>query len=206
MYDTYNDFKKINFPSNRLQVKSARNNKVFVAEPHSGIITVFDSEGTQIRSFGGITKANEDGRFTNGNNGYAISHLIIDSEQNIYVSDIGRNRIQKFNPEGEFITSFNCFSNMDRHTINLAIDNENYLYVTNLDTGVIKKFDKEGKFQCDIDAPACDDTHLFITIDIEEDYEEELRHEEESLSVSKFLDTIMKYFEPTLRLLHFNYK
>jgi len=78
---------------------------------------------------------------------YKPFDLTCDSTGNVYVSDSGNHRIQKFSPDGEFLTSFGRkgqgpgeFQIMG----GVAVDNEGQMYVTDRSTNRLKVLSPEG--------------------------------------------------------------
>jgi len=73
--------------------------------------------------------------------------LSLDSEGNIYVTDSGNHRIQKFSPDGEYLTSFGRkgqgpgeFQIMG----GIAVDNKGRMYVTDRSTSRLKVLSPQG--------------------------------------------------------------
>jgi DNA-binding beta-propeller fold protein YncE len=74
-------------------------NRVYVCDINRHQIFVIDKEsGESIQEIGGI--GTEDGKF------YKPTHVISDKEGNIYVNDFFNLRVQKFDPDGNFLKAF----------------------------------------------------------------------------------------------------
>jgi len=104
----------------------------------------FSSNGGFISEWGSM--GTEHGQFIRP------SHIVIDSEDNVYVADMQNYRLQKFSSDGEFITTWGKneikkyrFGNIS----GLAVDSFNYIYVLDKDargTDRVAKFSNDGEF------------------------------------------------------------
>jgi DNA-binding beta-propeller fold protein YncE len=75
--------------------------------------------------------------------------IAADSSDNIYVSDTGNNRIQKFNSDGDFILTFGSFGNGDGEfdsPSGVAVDSGDNIYVSDTGNNRIQKFDSDTDF------------------------------------------------------------
>jgi tripartite motif-containing protein 71 len=75
--------------------------------------------------------------------------LTVDSENNIYVTDIALNRIQKFTSEGDLISQWGGAGKGDGQfdtPWGIAIDNEDNVYVSDMFNDRIQKFTSDGEF------------------------------------------------------------
>ena len=74
--------------------------------------------------------------------------IAVDDERNIYVTDTGNSRIQKFTHEGQFLSSWgtNGIENGELQSpVGIAIY-ENNVYVVDEKQNIVQKFDNDGNF------------------------------------------------------------
>ncbi len=113
--------------------------KIYVCDLNKHQVIVIDKEsGDTIQELGGV--GTEDGTF------YKPTHVITDTEGNIYVNDLFNFRIQKFDPDGEFIKSFghagDTIGSFARPK-GLSVDREGHLYVVDAAFENVQIFDDE---------------------------------------------------------------
>lgn len=106
------------------------------------IITVYNyikPPYTFITTWGKFGKeGNSDGEF------YIPSSIVIDSDNNIYVSDYGNGSIQKFTPEGKFLTMWNKKFYKDSDVLGamtIALDSDKNIYIADYYNDCILKLD-----------------------------------------------------------------
>lgn len=76
----------------------------------------------------------------NGNGQFNdLDQIAIDSSGNVYVADYGNNRIQKFKPDGSFITKW-----VADGASGIAIDSSGNVYVSDYDNCIIRKYTLSG--------------------------------------------------------------
>lgn len=80
-------------------------------------IEKYNITGTLLTSFGGF--GTSDGKF---NNGTYMGRIVADSHGNIYVTDCGNHRVQKFDSNGNFLTSWSDDQISGRHMMCIAND------------------------------------------------------------------------------------
>jgi len=153
------------------------NDNVYVVDAGNFRIQKFSSEGEFLKTWGGfdedllelIIKFNNDSlsivelislsdqidRLTNDEgcpNNHCLfvpSSITIDNDDNIFVVDNLKCRINKFNAEGEFIQVFGKRGdNVGEFSIpmGMTVDKNNHLYVVDLEQHNVKKFTTEGQF------------------------------------------------------------
>lgn len=85
-------------------VAIAPNGKLYVADGYNDRVQVFNTDGTFSHKWGGPFAANIHGPF----NGWfaTLTGISLGPKGNVFVADFYNDRIQKFTPGGEFLTSF----------------------------------------------------------------------------------------------------
>ncbi len=99
--------------------------RVYVSDFNKHQITVFDKETGEItQNFGSLGQ--EEGEF------YRPAHISVDNKGNLYVTDSFNYRIQKFNPDGQFVKVIGRHGDAPgsfARPKGLSVDNEDHLYV-----------------------------------------------------------------------------
>jgi sugar lactone lactonase YvrE len=75
--------------------------------------------------------------------------IAIDSEGNVYITDLGNNRVQKFTHDGAFLAQWGSFGTEDgqfRQPHGIACDREGFVYVGDGINRRIQKFTRDGTF------------------------------------------------------------
>ncbi len=132
-------------------------NRVYVADAVNGNIQKFDSNGNFISKWGTIGSGM--GEF--GRHGLIDMRLAIDSQYNIYVSELGStpndgtpiHRVQKFTNTGTYLGQWGGIGTGNgtltlNSAADIAIDDDDYVYIVD-DNGtnpVVKKFDVDGNY------------------------------------------------------------
>jgi DNA-binding beta-propeller fold protein YncE len=137
---------------------------VYVTDEGNNHIQKFDSTGNFIIKWG--SKGSADGQsnpldklitgveklwgFTDEGNGKLdhSSGIAVDLSGNVYVADSGNNRIQKFDSNGHFITSWGKTGSENGNfsvPYGIAVDS-GYVYVADNSNNRIQKFDSNGHF------------------------------------------------------------
>lgn len=113
---------------------------IFYADVYRDQVVKYLPDGTLLGIFG--ERGSGNGQFIEP------SGIAIDSEGFIYVSDIGNQRIQKFNAEMEYITQWTgeVFSSGYFSPYTAAIDSEENLYVIDISNRCVQKFTSDGEF------------------------------------------------------------
>jgi DNA-binding beta-propeller fold protein YncE len=73
----------------------------------------------------------------------------VDSNGNVYVTDMKNHRIQKFDANGNFIMAWGSEGEADgqfKNHAGVAIDSDNNVYITDQNNGRIQKFTSGGQF------------------------------------------------------------
>ncbi|HFD13563.1 MAG TPA: 6-bladed beta-propeller [Crenotrichaceae bacterium] len=120
---------EFNYPTD---VALDANDNLYVADGFNDRIQVFSKTGI-LRKWGGPFAMNIFGPF----NGWfaTVTSISIDSSNNLFVADFYNHRIQKFNEDGSFLTSFGTQGEKDgqfQHTMAVATADDGTVYVTDL--------------------------------------------------------------------------
>ena len=118
----------------------ARGN-LYVVDAGSQKIKKFSPEGRPLFAFGtvGVPKGNDeaDGKWT------APSGVAVDSKGNIYVSDSGNSRIEKYDAQGKFLVKWGVQGAQDSQFSKpgvLAVDKQDRLYVADVGNNRVQRF------------------------------------------------------------------
>jgi len=116
-------------------------NRVYVCDIKDSEVEVLDREtGEVIQKIGG--PGSEEGRL------YKPTHLALDQEGNLYVTDSFNFRIQKFDPEGNFVKSFGFHGDTlggFARPKGIAVDREGHLYAVDVAFENVQIFDDASK-------------------------------------------------------------
>lgn len=119
---------------------------VYVTDVLQGI-EKFDSKGDYISNI--PLKAT-----LSGNNAPDAYGIALDNKGGIFVAGDNQARIQKFDPQGNFVSEFGSFGSgkgQFNHPGAIAIDPSRYILVADSDNNRIEKIDSSGKFISEID-------------------------------------------------------
>ncbi|MCA9342384.1 6-bladed beta-propeller, partial [Candidatus Saccharibacteria bacterium] len=144
----------------------------------------FNSQGALVDYWGNIETGSQDpeyyqqdGKFdTDSNN----QQIVIDSQNNIYVTDSYNSRIQKFNSNGEFLLkiggdgpgisalngSGDGNSQFNSYSLRIALDSSNNLYVLDGGNNRVQKFGSSGNYITQWGAEGYEDNQLSGAEDI----------------------------------------
>lgn len=75
--------------------------------------------------------------------------VAVDSRGFIYVVDQGNLRVQKFSPEGQYVSQWGSWG-MFMTPMGIAIDSHDYVYVSDISLSCVKKFTSDGVFKVNI--------------------------------------------------------
>jgi len=116
------------------------------------VITIYNQAGAVVTSFGGT--GSSDGKFQPLVN--IAESVAVDASYNIYVADVGNNRIQKFDSNGNFLTKWDSNGSQT-----VTVDESNNIYA--LGSG-FKKYTSSGVLLKAYNQPACGDTTKQIAV------------------------------------------
>ena len=118
------------------------NRMIYIADSNNHRIQVLNQDLTFHSQFGG--KGTERGKF------YLPWDLSFDSKGMVYVAE-GNCRVQKFTPEGRFVTAFgrkgNKASEISRPA-SITVDKNDIIHLTDLYNNRVSMFDTSGEFIC----------------------------------------------------------
>ncbi len=117
-----------------------RGEELFIADIEASVIKVVDAASGQLRrTIGG--PGTEDGKFGKP---LALTH---DAQGNLYVVDVLKCRVQKFNPKGEFLLGFGQVGARAGDFVrpkHMAVTADGTLYVTDAAFNNVQAFDEQG--------------------------------------------------------------
>ena len=115
--------------------------RLYVADIANGLIHVFDkSSGEEVKVIG-----------HEGDSSQRLdrpSNLAVDAEGNLYVTDVGRFQVVKFDPDGRFLMTFGDLGDGPGHFARpkgIALDREGHLYAVDAAFSNVQMFNKEGR-------------------------------------------------------------
>ncbi|MFQ5487246.1 MAG: NHL repeat-containing protein [Gammaproteobacteria bacterium] len=118
-----------NYPTD---VALSADDTLYVADGYNDRVQVFARDGSFLRKWGGPFAMNIFGPF----NGWfaTVTSIAIGPQGNVFVADFYNDRVQKFTPQGEFLTAFGSMPLGPVHTamaVTVAMDGK--AFVANLD-------------------------------------------------------------------------
>ena len=120
---------------------------VCVADTWNHRIQVFGSEGKFLRKWGFF--ATTDGQLGQQGGFWGPRAVAIDPEGNLYVADTGNKRVQKFDPQGNFLGQWGgggIIEGRFDEPVGIAVDQRGNIYVADTWNRRVQKFDKDFNF------------------------------------------------------------
>ncbi len=138
--------------------------RLWVADPNSNQIQIFDLDGTWLESWGEPGSGEGQFNFVR-DNGQGIGNIAFDADGNIYVSEGGNRRVQKFDKDRKFLTSWGGNGTgegqfLSPFSLNIAPDGK--IFVGDDYRLDIQVFDADGNFLSTVDDPWAADHFAFI--------------------------------------------
>lgn len=116
---------------------------VYVADTWNHRIQAFSATGQFLTSWGSFVNVQHDAQAEPGSF-WGPRDIAIDSQGNLYVTDTGNKRIQKFGPDGSFIQAVGgggVIPGTFEEPVGIVIDNQDNIYVADTWNRRIQKFD-----------------------------------------------------------------
>jgi tripartite motif-containing protein 71 len=116
--------------------------RVYVADLNNHRIQVFNASGSTLVDKWGVFGTG-DSRFTADRQFYNPAGVKVDACGNVFVSDNNNHRIQKFQSDGTFITSWGWFGRGDGqfdNPVGIALDGRGRVYIADRDNHRIQRF------------------------------------------------------------------
>ncbi len=119
-----------------------KDNKIYVADLKSQSVLIFNKDDKQYISSLPKDRANEESKL------FSPTNLAVDQEGNIYVSDTGAFRVQKYGPAGEYLRSIGSHGDslgQFARPKGIAVDKEGRIYIVDAAFENVQIFDRDGK-------------------------------------------------------------
>ena len=144
-----------------------KNDQVFICDLKTHSVKVFRLKDKQYVFSIPLADAREEAKL------FSPTNLAGDNEGNIYVSDTGAFRIQKYNAKGEFLASIGSHGDAPGQFARpkgIALDREGRIYAVDAAFENAQIFDKDGKLLLFFAEPGGSDASLVLPADVAVDY------------------------------------
>jgi len=144
-----------------------RNERIFVCDLKSRSVKVFGLKDRQFMSSIPKEGAKEEAKL------FSPTNLAMDEEGNLYVSDTGAFRVQKYDSNGEFLMSIGSHGDalgQFARPKGVAVDKEGRVYVVDAAFENVQIFDKKGKLLLFFAEPGGSPVSLVLPAGIQIDY------------------------------------
>jgi uncharacterized protein (TIGR03663 family) len=121
----------------------APSSEVFVADTWNHRVQVFSAQGDYLRAFGAFANVQTDAQAQPGTF-WGPRGLAFDAAGNVYVTDTGNKRVQKFGPTGQFLQAWGgggIVPGAFEEPVGIAVDAAGNIYVADTWNRRIQKFD-----------------------------------------------------------------
>ncbi len=142
------------------------NDQLYVVDSKNNRIQKFSSSGEYLSQFG--SRGSLDGQFVFEVHDQDFAGIVTDSLGNIYVADPGNVRIQKFDSNGNYLSTLGS-GEFIYEVIGLAVDASDNLYVADSDGNRILKYDQSGNFSNQWSGVSSQPGSFNSPLDIEQD-------------------------------------
>jgi len=147
------------------------NGKVYVSDTWNHRVQMFNEDGAYLGEFGTFADTQGDVEAA-PRSFWGPRDIVIDPEGNLYVSDTGNKRIQKFTPDGQFMGAFGgggITPGRFEEPVGLALDADGNIYVADAWNQRVQKFDKYFNFVAEWPVVGWDSQNItnkpFIAVD-----------------------------------------
>lgn len=144
-----------------------RDNKIYICDLKTHSIKIFGLKDKQYLSSIPPEAAKEEERL------FSPTNIAVDEEGNLYVSDTGGFRVQKYGANGEFVKSIGSHGDAPGQFARpkgVAVDKEGRIYVVDAAFENVQIFDKEGKLLLFFAGPGTSKASLVLPAGITIDY------------------------------------
>ncbi len=117
---------------------------IYVADTWNHRVQVFDATGQLLRTIGTFANVQQGDPQAEQGNFWGPRDLAVDAEGNVYVTDTGNKRVQKFSPEGQFLQAWGgggVVPGSFEEPTGIDIDSQGNIYVADTWNRRIQKFD-----------------------------------------------------------------
>jgi DNA-binding beta-propeller fold protein YncE len=121
---------------------------LYVVDAKNHRIQKFDKDGKFLLMWGKQGEGDGEFNFLVPGTGYA-GGVSVDAQGNVYVADYGNQRIQKFDPNGNFLMKWGSEGKGDGQFMgptNISLDSQGNIYVIDGERDDIQKLDPDGSF------------------------------------------------------------
>lgn len=144
-----------------------RGDKIYICDLKTQSIKIFGLKDKQYLTGIPLEGAKEEAKL------FSPTNIAVDEEGNLYVSDTGAFRVQKYGPEGEFLMSVGSHGDAPGQFARpkgVAVDREGRIYVVDAAFENVQIFDKEGKLLLFFAEPGASPASLVLPAGIVIDY------------------------------------
>ncbi len=118
--------------------------QVFVADTWNHRIQVFSSSGEFLRTFGTFANVQQGDPQAEPGKFWGPRDIALDPQGNVYVTDTGNKRVQKFTPDGQFVQAWGgggIIPGAFEEPVGIDIDSQGNIYVADAWNHRVQKFD-----------------------------------------------------------------